>query len=74
MQTTTSGHLSTNGGIRGHSAGEIFPWRVLITGPMDNLKYWVVNPAGRKCNEPYASYKAAYGMAAIFSDPLLNEV
>ena len=48
MQTVTAGHLSDNGGIRGHSAGEFFPYRLMAQGTMDNLKWWVVNPDGTK--------------------------
>ena len=68
----TSGHLSNNGGVRGHSAGDIFPWRILITGTFDNLKYWIVNPAGKRSNTPYTSTKEAYAWAVIFSDPILD--
>lgn len=46
--TTTSGHLKSNGGIRGHSAGDFYPYRVMIQGTMDSLKYWVINPQGDK--------------------------
>tara|TARA_R110000744_G_scaffold43892_2_gene98124 strand:- start:2058 stop:2753 length:696 start_codon:yes stop_codon:yes gene_type:complete len=60
VQDITSGHLSNNGGLRGHSAGDIFPWRVLITGKIDALKYWIVNPMGAKILTPYPTYSAAY--------------
>lgn len=65
---TTSGHLSNNGGLRGHSAGEIFPWRVLITGTFDSLKYWIIAPNGKQCNTPYDTAKNAYGMAGVFKE------
>lgn len=39
----TSGHLSSNGGLRGHSVGEFFPFIVVGTG--DDLWY-VQSPAG----------------------------
>ena len=68
MQTITSGHLSNNGGLRGHSAGTIFPWRVLITGTFDSLKYWIIAPNGKTSNTPYSDYKTAYTMAGIFKD------
>lgn len=48
MTTKTSGHLSNNGGIRGHSAGDFYPYRVMIQGTFDNLKYHVINPQGDK--------------------------
>ena len=44
----TSGHLANNGGIRGHSAGDIYPWRLMAQGTMADLRYWVINPAGEK--------------------------
>ena len=44
---TLKGHLVNNGGLRGHSVGDIYPWRVTITGTFDSLKYWVVNPQGK---------------------------
>lgn len=68
MNTKTSGHLSTNGGIRGHSAGTIYPWRIMITGTFEALKYWIIAPNGKQCNAPYNNAKTALGMAAIFKD------
>ena len=68
MSDSTSGHLTNNGGLRGHSAGDIFPWRVLITGTMDNLKYWIVSPTGKKGAFPYDSYATAYRMAGNFKE------
>ena len=71
MTDLTSGHLKNNGGLRGHSAGDIFPWRILITGTMDNLKYWIVNPSGTKSAKPYDNVGEALLWASIFSDELL---
>lgn len=39
----TAGHLSSNGGIRGHSAGEHFPFIVVGTG---DDKWYVQAPDG----------------------------
>lgn len=39
----TAGHLSSNGGIRGHSAGEHFPFIVVGTG---DDKWYVQSPNG----------------------------
>ena len=50
MQAITAGHLSSNGGIRGHSAGDFYPYRVLIKGTLDNLRYIVVHPDGGYMN------------------------
>lgn len=46
--TTTTGHLSNNGGVRGHSAGDFFPYRVMVQGTFEHLTYWVINPDGTK--------------------------
>jgi hypothetical protein len=32
MKTSTKGHMATQGGIRGHSAGDIFPYVIYIKG------------------------------------------
>lgn len=48
MQAITAGHLGSNGGIRGHSAGDFFPYRVMVQGTLDSLRYWVVSPKGHK--------------------------
>ena len=49
MKATTSGHLSTNGGVRGHSAGGFFPFRIMAQGHIDNLTWWVIRPNGQRC-------------------------
>ena len=46
MKPLTSGHLVNNGGIRAHSAGEFYPFRVVAQGTFDNLKWHVVWPDG----------------------------
>ena len=47
----TSGHLANNGGIAGHSAGDFFPYTVMLQGTPDNLKHWVINPDGTKLKD-----------------------
>ena len=45
----TQGHLQNNGGIRGHSAGILFPLRVLAQGQphkINGLQWIVVLPDG----------------------------
>lgn len=42
----TSGHLKSNGGIRGHSAGDIFPFIVLAVGKPDHLLWRIKKPNG----------------------------
>lgn len=61
----TLGHLSSNGGLRGHSVGSIFPWRILIQGTMDNLKYWVINPQGEKVGKAWQTCDGAYVAAEL---------
>lgn len=48
MQVITKGHLANNGGIRGHSAGEFYPYRIMAQGKLDSLTWWVINPNGTK--------------------------
>lgn len=43
---TTRGHLDNNAGIRGHSAGEYFPYVVYAEGAFENLKWRVRCPDG----------------------------
>ena len=68
MQTTTAGHLSNNGGIRGHSAGEFYPYRVMVQGTLDNLRYWIINPQGDKCSGGYSTAHMACEFALIFKE------
>ncbi len=42
----TKGHLATNGGIRGHSAGELFPFIVFAMGTFDNTRWCIKRPDG----------------------------
>lgn len=44
----TSGHLTNNGGIRAHSAGDFFPFRIMAQGYPENLTWWVIHPNGDK--------------------------
>lgn len=62
--------MQTN--IKSDSVGDIYPWRILITGQLDALNYWIVNPQGRKSNTPYDTVGEALLWAAIFADPMLD--
>lgn len=42
----TRGHLSANGGLRGHSVGGTFPVIMSMVGTMDNLHHLVTAPDG----------------------------
>ena len=68
MQTVTAGHLSSNGGVRGHSAGDFFPYRVMVQGTIDSLTYWVIDPTGAQLATGYDTAKQACGMALIFKE------
>ena len=72
MKAITAGHLANNGGIRGHSAGSIFPWRVLIQGTLDNLNYWVINPKGDKVGNAWGTYAGALAAAELSIDGYIN--
>lgn len=48
MTTLTAGHRANDGGIRGHSAGDFYPYRVMAQGKLDSLKHWVIDPQGKK--------------------------
>lgn len=63
MTTSTSGHLSNNGGIRGHSAGDIFPWRVMAQGTFDSLRWHVIKPNGEAIPHGHRTPKRAYESA-----------
>ncbi len=65
MSALTSGHLASNMGIRGHSAGDIYPFRVMVQGTMDNLRYHVIKPNGKKLGEGQYSSAAAYKVARL---------
>jgi hypothetical protein len=57
----TAGHLASNGGIRGHSAGDVFPFIVVGTG--DDM--WHVQlPDGRMFGTYYHA-KTAHDTAVL---------
>jgi len=67
MTNTTSGHLSNNGGVRGHSAGDIFPWLVMGQGvPGSSFRWILVNPSGEKIGTFFTSV-AAYSLGRHLS-------
>lgn len=60
----TRGHLSDNGGVRGHSAGDIFPFILVGTG--DDM--WHVQlPDGRLCTT-YIKAADAYDTAILLKE------
>lgn len=44
----TKGHLSSNGGLRGHSVGEAFPFIVVACGNPECPLWYVRTPSGDK--------------------------
>lgn len=59
----TSGHLASNGGIRGHSAGAVFPFVVYQQGTPSELYHWVLQPNGLRIG-PFEKYEQAENLAA----------
>ncbi len=51
----TQGHLKNNGGLRGHSVGEFFPFITMAQGTYDNMRWWVLNPQGQKVGQSWNS-------------------
>lgn len=58
----TAGHRSDQMGIRGHSAGPVFPFVVYAQGTPDELYHWVLQPNGLRIG-PFEKYEQAEGLA-----------
>lgn len=58
----TSGHLADNGGIRGHSAGPVFPFILYAQGTFDALGYWILQPNGLRIG-PFKKWELAESFA-----------
>ncbi|AHK11941.1 p10-like protein [Vibrio phage CHOED] len=54
----TRGHLASNGGIRGHSAGATFPYVVFAYGTPTALKWGVREPNGTEHKDCDSSQEA----------------
>ena len=65
MSTTTSGHLSGNGGVRGHSAGEFFPFMIMAQGTPDALRHYVIKPNGEKLGSGHINRANAFRVASF---------
>lgn len=57
-------HLAGNGGLRGHSVGDIYPWRIMAQGTFEALVWWVVNPQGKKVSK-WATPEGAQAVAEL---------
>ena len=55
----TQGHLLNNGGLRAHSVGEFYPFRIMAQGTPDNLRWWVIHPDGYKLTTRHTPQEAA---------------
>lgn len=65
----TSGHLSNNGGIRGHSAGVFFPLIVVATGCDDSahgIRWHVQGADGKQLSVKFYCCSTAHDAAAHY--------
>lgn len=66
MNNQTIGHMAGSMGVRGHSAGTIFPAVIMIKGnPFGVLSYHVVNHPFVDADATYHSYHIAEQIAAL---------
>ena len=69
MQSKTAGHLAGSGGVRGHSAGDIFPYVIYAQGTFDSL-VWHIKGNGADRTLDFASYDFAHEYArAVLLNP-----
>jgi len=70
--SATSGHCASNGGLRGHSVGDVFPYIPFFKGTeTQKIEQWVRTPSGEELG-PFANL---LGMkAAIEFDQLVKKV
>lgn len=62
----TKGHLASNGGLRGHSVGDVFPVIISQAGTFDNLKTYVQAPDG--CTHLVNNYEEGLELAHAWLD------
>ena len=66
MNNQTSGHCANSMGVRGHSAGTVFPAVIVIKGnPFEVLTYHVINHPFIDPDTGYHSYHIAEGKASL---------
>lgn len=58
----TSGHRADQMGIRGHSAGPVFPFVLYAQGTFDALGYWILQPNGLRIG-PFEDYAQSESFA-----------
>ena len=63
----TKGHCEGNGGLRGHSVGDIFPARVVAMGsPHDNTLQWYVAYPDGTLSTAFTRCKDAHSHALVW--------
>lgn len=69
---STSGHLASNGGLRGHSVGDVFPYVPYFKGnPHEGaLEQWVITPKGKHLRVPNDTSVAVWVEADIVVEAL----
>lgn len=67
--TATAGHCAGNGGLRGHSVGDVFPVVIYQRGTPGFITHWLRLPDGRDIG-PYHSYDDVHRAAAWHKDNL----
>lgn len=67
--SATAGHCAGNGGLRGHSVGDVFPVVVYQRGTPGFITHWLRLPDGRDIG-PYHSYDDVHRAAAWHKDNL----
>jgi hypothetical protein len=68
MDNLTSGHMSTQQGIRGHSAGDVFPYVIVAVGTPDELS-WHITGMGLAIGDcTWSSYYYAHKVALNYKD------
>lgn len=63
----TSGHLLNNGGIRGHSAGIVFPLVVVAKGTPHGILWYVQGVDGKRLGRYTCSAHTAHARALVLA-------
>lgn len=67
--SSTKGHMSSSGGIRGHSAGDVFPYVIVLVGSfVSGFKYHVIGPGLKGLGDGYDDYATAVECAKFLKD------
>lgn len=64
--SSTKGHMSSNGGIRGHSAGDIFPLIIMVVGSFKlGFSYHIIGNGLKMGQSIWATYEIAHRQAML---------